>query len=544
MRETDHKKRWSSSPDAWRGRIRWRRFYAVLLPLAAVLAASVAVLSRSAWAQGLAGLSGNPARFQFALWSAVAAVFLDLLGLQSMAICLWTSSAPNHRIRYAFSALLALSVSLFWTAVFFPALMSNDSLAQWEQALAGRYGTWHPPLMAMIMHLTQRVTHSPWLFALLQGWLFWGSIYAAVSFVTGSGRWFVTGCVLLSCNPALWTYTSVLWKDVWVAAFTLLGIPLLTKAASRCSRLQLVGASLSLAAAVCFRHNALTMAPVPFFIGHLYVWRCLPLWRVGLWSILILLVVASPAQLFKVLPQVRDEGNPLLQVVVQYVGITARLDRHGAEYAGERARFDRVFGEGKLDRCVSGYFSSPPTWDYIRYANPPIVPFDDLHRNREFIYRAVVRTSLKHPWLFVQHRGSNLSYLTQFRSHDVFYPYHDRIEESGRKVNCVSRSLLPGVRNLVFALLHELRNTLLFRHYVYLLWLIAAPVFLARSNTAILITTLLGISYFLGFVVVDASPDWRYLLTPYLCAWVSMLALTHPRRVSLPTPASAPVVSG
>ena len=37
--------------------------------------------------------------------------------------------------------------------VFFPALMSYDSVIQFNQAWVGRYNDWHPPLLAVALHL-------------------------------------------------------------------------------------------------------------------------------------------------------------------------------------------------------------------------------------------------------------------------------------------------------------------------------------------------------------------------------------------------------
>lgn len=47
--------------------------------------------------------------------------------------------------------ILAAVALLLWR-VFFPGLMSADSIAQYGQALTGRYNDWQPPLMAIVLH--------------------------------------------------------------------------------------------------------------------------------------------------------------------------------------------------------------------------------------------------------------------------------------------------------------------------------------------------------------------------------------------------------
>src|SRR5262245_1727975 len=43
-----------------------------------------------------------------------------------------------------------LAGGLPW-AVFSPALMSDDSIDQYEQAVTGRYHDWHPPVMSLVL---------------------------------------------------------------------------------------------------------------------------------------------------------------------------------------------------------------------------------------------------------------------------------------------------------------------------------------------------------------------------------------------------------
>jgi hypothetical protein len=52
---------------------------------------------------------------------------------------------------------LTAAVALGLWRVFFPGLMSADSIAQYGQALTGQYNDWHPPLMAIVLHQCFRI---------------------------------------------------------------------------------------------------------------------------------------------------------------------------------------------------------------------------------------------------------------------------------------------------------------------------------------------------------------------------------------------------
>src|SRR6476661_6366821 len=62
----------------------------------------------------------------------------------------WGSMA---RISQLISKLLLVVLGLILWRVFFPALMSYDSVIQFNQAWVGRYNDWHPPLLAVALHL-------------------------------------------------------------------------------------------------------------------------------------------------------------------------------------------------------------------------------------------------------------------------------------------------------------------------------------------------------------------------------------------------------
>src|SRR4051812_5652539 len=75
---------------------------------------------------------------------------------------------PALRIVSRLPDLLAIAVAVVLWRLFYPALMSADTMNQYGQALTGRYLDWHPPFMAAILGLVLRMRGTVGLLMLFQ----------------------------------------------------------------------------------------------------------------------------------------------------------------------------------------------------------------------------------------------------------------------------------------------------------------------------------------------------------------------------------------
>ena len=165
------------------------------------------------------------------------------------------------------AALLGLAVAL---GVFWPGYMSWDSAYQWWQARQDAFDSVHPPLMAMIWQLSDRVVAGPGGMFALQAALLWSALamFAAAlplrpalkfAIVLGLGFW-----------PPLFALLPHVWKDLWTLAGFAWAIALLAQDLRAPHRGWRYGALLAVAFACAFRHNALTGAiPLVLWIA----WR-------------------------------------------------------------------------------------------------------------------------------------------------------------------------------------------------------------------------------------------------------------------------------
>lgn len=165
------------------------------------------------------------------------------------------------------AALLGLAVAL---GVFWPGYMSWDSAYQWWQSRQDVFDSVHPPLMAMIWQLSDRVVQGPGGMFALQAALLWSALamFAAALPVRPAARFAIV--LGLGFWPPLFALLPHVWKDLWTLAGFAWALALLAHDLRAPHRGWRLGALLAVAFACAFRHNALTGAlPLVLWIG----WR-------------------------------------------------------------------------------------------------------------------------------------------------------------------------------------------------------------------------------------------------------------------------------
>jgi hypothetical protein len=172
-------------------------------------------------------------------------------------------------------AYLTVAVALVLWRLFFPGLMSVDSIDQYGQALTGRYNDWHPPLMAIVLHFV-------FVLGGAIGLLMLGQCLAGVFGVVALARaavallygdriperravWiplFVLLALLLPVTPLAF-YLMTFWKDAWAMIFMLwigaLAIDLFPYGPAPKRLLLLIGLAAALG---MVRHNAVVVLPL------------------------------------------------------------------------------------------------------------------------------------------------------------------------------------------------------------------------------------------------------------------------------------------
>ena len=108
-----------------------------------------------------------------------------------------------------------------------PGQLSYDSVTQLADGRSGSYNSWHPPLMAFLLGLFDRVVPGTGLFLLFQSGLLLAALLALVShssFEDGPRGW-LTPLIALAIvlTPQWLLYQGEIWKDVLFADAAIAG---------------------------------------------------------------------------------------------------------------------------------------------------------------------------------------------------------------------------------------------------------------------------------------------------------------------------------
>jgi hypothetical protein len=125
---------------------------------------------------------------------------------------------------------LAAAGFLITVAAFYPGIVSIDSIAQYEQGLAGRFNDHHPPLMAWLWSLLGHITRGPSTMLVLHAALVWGGLWLFAEGAARRGLRHAWLLVLAGFLPPIIGIEGMIWKDVGMAAALLFATGLLYRA--------------------------------------------------------------------------------------------------------------------------------------------------------------------------------------------------------------------------------------------------------------------------------------------------------------------------
>ncbi|MCE1254203.1 MAG: DUF6020 family protein [Anaerolineae bacterium] len=220
---------------------------------------------------------------------------------------------------------LALPMLLVWglyQAVYFPAVMTPDSIAQWQQVLSGQYNDWNPFIHTLIIRAAYNMAPTPAAYILVQILFFSLVIAWGLNELVKRGLPFGFG-LLFSLVFAIWPvngiYAVTIWKDVPYAIMILcLVIQLFNIVASRGAWLERginqLGLALCAFSIMLLRHNGIPI-PIVCILVLLLIFRSQ--WRALVNSLVIAVLLyfsfTGPVyDLFKVEKNSGDLGNTII----------------------------------------------------------------------------------------------------------------------------------------------------------------------------------------------------------------------------------------
>lgn len=455
--------------------------------------------------------------------------------------------------------LLTILIALGIWRIFFPGLMSADSIDQYGQAVTGHFNDWHPPLLAIAIKVVLGLGGAIGLMML-------GQCLAGVFGLRALARaclelfhpqapdaeplriaWrsFAVLVVLLIPLSPLAFYLMTLWKDAWAAILMLwigaLALDLFRRGASHRRIFGIVGCAVLLG---LVRHNAVVILPV---VG-LLLW--IGVRRSGVSRASAFAFAASPLVLYIL-------ANPVMYAVFHVKkfhtdSAVMALDLVGLCAEGS-AVCDRlpwtkahILDPGALAHYRPGDIGFI-FWDVPKHVDPSIR--GDYPRLRAEYFRAVE----EFPGLFAKIKLQ--AFETLFGLDRTFYFFHPSIIENPYRLTLNAR--FAPLRRILIGLAMEasLSPVLRWISGVHLVWMIVdlvAIVGLAvlswRSGEAkyryLAAVLLLPAGYYLSYLAATPMFDFRFMYPSTLmvqCVALSWLAGLFPglRRAAEPDGAGA-----
>jgi hypothetical protein len=471
----------------------------------------------------------SAAFFTFLSWFWMTIIFIS-------AFLLWRGKEGRFLGLASYIVFFSTALSGFWLMVFYPAVMSVDAFGHWQAASNNQYSSWHPPLLAMLMHVTQHFVKTPSLFSFIQGSLFWGAILFLVRQVAKNQRSFLVDSAIIILLPPLWLYSNATVSNTWMATFAMFSMAWLIRSIKGRKTLDFFLSVLSFSIAVMFRAEVILCVIVPIVVYLFWLkLKASPIEKAITISIIIALSIA-PSKLIELSPRVVQRPGPQVHGLFnQYVGtiVNSRHRMTSSELRDEEKSINSAFGNGVFQKLIEGY--NCRSGDYIIMSRRRIPPV--LRRITKekvgFIVKKVVLTAFRHPLGYLKHQLCYFGQLSQFS--EIGYqtwgvikpePRYDAIRAS---FGFDFKSRLPSVRagyiKLMNASLRSPLFSLPYRHYIFLFFsTIFLGVGIKTRRIEWVVPSLFSLIYPLGYLLAGTAGLWRYLLISYLGSWVCLLS--------------------
>ncbi len=394
----------------------------------------------------------------------------------------------------------------------FPGVMTWDSFSQLGEARSGIYSDGHPPVMAMLWSVLDRLTPGPFGMLVVQSWAFLLGTYFIVARVMRPSRAALTAVAILLFPPVL-TPMMVIWKDCLMAGALLLGVAGLLD-----DRRGVRFAGLAaLMLATLLRHNA-PAATLPLIVlllarEHAPGWGA-RLRRTGI-AIGVALVITVAA--FGINDALTDKRTHLWHssvAVMDIVGIQLLAgDLSDDEWKRLLDGTPLVVDDHIQERARKGY----KAFDFSSLVSgfDRLFDLDEGRKTtpaeRAAIYRAWRAQVTRHPYLYVVHRLRTFRHVLALgrRPAGMVVVIRARPKLAETAIDNAPRRWTRFQAWLDSSLFKVAMHSPLWRPFVYLLLAVALlwPARHQRDAFALLVS---GVTMELALLPIASTPDYRY----------------------------------
>jgi hypothetical protein len=453
---------------------------------------------------------------------------------------------------------------------FYPGLLSYDSANQLFQGRRGTFNDWHPPVMSWIWGWIDRVVRGPAGMLILHNVLFWSGLGVWTAWITPGWRAPARSLVILAMGffPSIFMLLSTIWKDVAMAAWLLFAAGWLAMAERKGSLRALSLSLVGMWCALAMRHNAVfAVLPLMLVAGGVLFNRMYP-------------DSNRPARHRRMLSAVL--GLLLLGVSLLSTTLAGRLlTGFQTTYAGQTILVHDLLAISVHANqiLVPDYVTLPQQvtladLQAINATQFPVVCLysgcgvselriktyatPDLHAQT---IRVWARAVLSHPDAYLLHRLQEFKRQFAIGGGTVCLPYiteNDQVALAAFGIDAESMGPprpQPRVTRAVLLAAERLQNTLFFRGWVYLAFLLVVPalallprVGARRAPTVVLAVGGSGLLYGLSYFAISTTCDFRMhywtVVSAVACAPAVLGWLLPSREKRMPTGSVAGSDSG
>jgi hypothetical protein len=413
---------------------------------------------------------------------------------------------------------------------FYPGYMSPDSTSQLMQARAWDFTDWHPPLMAALWGLVDRVFPGPAGMLALQNAAYWGAAALLWRAAYRRSAWLGLGLACFGFMPQVFSHLSTIWKDVGMGASLLLASALLYRSRQNGSKAALLASVPLLFYGYGVRLNA-APALLPLALWSAFIaCRVFPrLRKVAARRPRLLPAVLGVAYFLLLTAAVTLTNDALVRGKHTYQGQTIMLhDLAAVSVARGEPLFpdyitrDEHFSMEKVARQYAPYISTAIVGvdvSGLRLSGEP--------RDMEALRAKWAEVVARNPGVYLRHRWAVFEWATGLNQPEVCLPY--LIASSapfGYKTNDLA------VHRMLKAYFWATRNTVLFRGFFWLLVALALLYFSLRGHLRgdlefVFVLASSGLLYGAAYFFVAPACDFRFFWWTMLAATVGLLFFLH-----------------
>ena len=390
-----------------------------------------------------------------------------------------------------------------------PGVMTMDSFDQLREGREGYFTDAHPPVMAFLWGLIDRVLPGPLGMLILQGTAFLAGVYLILCRAMRPRRAAIVACVVLLFPPVL-APLAVIWKDCVMAGFLVLGIPAVL---SERRWVRIVGLVLFMLA-TALRYNALA-ATLPLIVL-LFQWAPEQRWFVrygiatGTWLVVVIVAMGMNGLLTDKQLHYWHSSSALADIT----GVLAKVDQDipdgelGPLLAPTEIKVDHNFHAAIRAKYKSYDFQQLIAGDGNLWDVPLTEPMPEARR--EAIQKAWSTLVFGHIGAYARYRfdvfGETLGLHRKFQGativkHEV--QYRAMLDTMGVGHGYSRFQVMGESINLWTA-----RKTRLFRPHLYLALVLILLVFCRQRD--VLAIALSGLAMELTLVPLGWTADFRF----------------------------------